>query len=65
MARNPYIEISECVSCGNCESACPAVFKLNEAFSCAEVIEPGDAPEEEIQEAMNYCPASCIYWIEG
>ncbi|MCL6479939.1 MAG: ferredoxin [Peptococcaceae bacterium] len=64
MARKPYIDISECIACGNCEGVCPAVFKLEENYGYAEVIDPGAASEAEIQEAVNYCPASCIHWEE-
>lgn len=62
MARKPVIDISECVACGNCESVCPKVFKFDENFGYAEVIDPEGASEAEIQEAMNYCPTSCIHW---
>lgn len=62
MARQPYIDTSECVSCGNCESVCPAVFRLNETYHYAEVINPEGASPEDIQEAINYCPALCIHW---
>lgn len=62
MARELDIDISECIACGNCEAVCPAVFKLNEDFGYAEIIDPDGASEEELQEAMNYCPVSCIYW---
>lgn len=64
MTKTPYIDSAECIACGNCESACPAVFKVDEFLGCAVVLDPDGAPEEEIQEAMNYCPASCMYWKE-
>lgn len=62
MAKKPFIDISGCIACGSCENICQAVFKLNENFGYAEVINPEGATIEEIQEAMNYCPTSCIYW---
>lgn len=62
MAKKPYIDFSECIACGNCESTCPDVFRLNEDLGYAEVIDPVGASEEEIQDAINYCPASCIHW---
>lgn len=64
MARIPYIEFNECVACGTCEALCPAVFKINEDLGYAEVVDPSGASEDEIQEAIDSCPASCIHWQE-
>jgi ferredoxin len=41
----------------------PEVFRLNNA-NLAVVYDPYGAPEEKIQEAMDGCPVSCIYWQE-
>jgi len=62
MAGIPYIDVDECIACGSCEEVCPGVFKLNEELGYAQVTDPEGASEEEIQEAMNICPAQCIHW---
>ncbi len=60
--RIPVIDADECIACGNCEQVCPEVFRLNEALGHSEVINPGGAQEEKIQEAMDQCPVQCIHW---
>jgi ferredoxin len=62
--RIPVIDTDACIACGNCEAACPEVFRLNEGLGYAEVINPQGAPEERIQDAMDQCPAQCIRWEE-
>jgi len=62
--RFPVIDEEECIACGNCESVCPAVFRLNEPLGHSEVINPYGAPEDDIQVAMEQCPAQCIHWQE-
>ena len=40
----------ECIACGSCEELCPEVFRLNEGLGFAQVVNPGGAPDEKIQE---------------
>ena len=63
MARIPYVDQDACISCGLCIDCAPEVFRLDNA-NLAEVYDPTGAPEEKIQEAMDGCPVSCIYWQE-
>ena len=56
-----YIDEDECIGCGSCEEICPEVFRLDTDREKAEVIMPEGGPEEFIEEAMETCPASCIY----
>ncbi len=62
--RIPKINEDECIACGNCEQVCPGVFRLNEVLGHSEVINPHGAPEDEIQQALDQCPAQCISWEE-
>jgi ferredoxin len=62
MARIVYIDENECIGCGSCEEICDEVFRLNEETEKAEVIKPEGGPEDLIEEAMETCPADCIYW---
>lgn len=64
MARILYIDEDECIGCGSCEEICDEVFRLNEETEKAEVIKPEGGPEDLIEEAMETCPADCIYWEE-
>ena len=50
------------MGCGSCEEVCPEVFKLNDQSGVAEVINPEGASEDQIQEAIDMCPAQCIAW---
>jgi ferredoxin len=62
--RVPYIVEEECIACGACEESCPEVFKLNDSLGFAQVINPGGAPEDKIQEAVDVCPVQCIHWVD-
>jgi ferredoxin len=56
-----HIDEDECIGCGTCEEICPDVFRLNTDTEKAEVIMPDGGPEDLIEEAIDSCPASCIY----
>jgi ferredoxin len=62
MARIPYIDLDVCIGCSACVDTAPEVFVLNESLGVALVINPGGAPEEKIQEAIDICPVHCIWW---
>ena len=61
--KKPVVELSDCTLCGTCVEACPSVFKINDA-GFLEVIELDRYPEDEVNEAIMYCPEDCIYWEE-
>ena len=61
----PVIDTEACIACGNCEAVCPAVFHLDESLGYSEVINPTGAPEDQIQLAIDQCPAQCISWQEA
>ncbi|MFH1597338.1 MAG: ferredoxin [Pseudomonadota bacterium] len=60
----PVIVEDECIVCGACEEICPQVFTLNDSLGFAQVINPGGAPEDKIQEALDACPVLCIHWAD-
>jgi ferredoxin len=60
----PFIVEDECIACGSCEELCPEVFRLNEGLGFAQVINPGGAADDKIQEAIDSCPVSCIHWAD-
>jgi ferredoxin len=59
MARTPVIDQDECISCGACVDSCPDVFRMNDD-NLAEVYKADGASEEEIEDAIDSCPVSCI-----
>ena len=62
--KNLKIDKEKCIGCGMCPSICPNVFKMNNDENKAEVCdETGDA-EENIQMAIDACPAQAIFWEE-
>ncbi|MCJ7819105.1 MAG: ferredoxin [Syntrophales bacterium] len=61
----PAIDTEACIACGNCAEVCPDVFRLNEALGHSEVINPTGAPGDQIQLAIDQCPAQCISWQEA
>jgi ferredoxin len=56
-----HIDEDDCIGCGTCEELCPKVFKLDAGTEKAEVIMPEGGPQDLIEEAIESCPASCIY----
>lgn len=63
MAKVAYVNKDECTACGLCVETVPTVFRADEEGK-AEVFDPNGAPESEIQDAMDMCPAACIHWEE-
>ena len=64
MAKKLHIDTDECMFCGTCADLCPDVFRLDDDLGYAVVINPEGASEDEIQEAIDSCPAACIHWEE-
>lgn len=63
MAKRVVIDESECDGCETCVELCPDVFEFDEDNEVAKVINP-EADDECIEEAIESCPAECIYWEE-
>ena len=64
MARIPWVNQDECISCGLCVANLPAVFRFDDSGK-AECFDPGGASEDDIQDnAIDICPVSCILWQE-
>jgi ferredoxin len=64
VARTPWVDKDECISCGICKTNCPEVFRFD-AHRKAECYNPEGASEEAIQsQAIDLCPVSCISWLE-
>jgi ferredoxin len=63
MAKTVTIDQDECISCGACVDACPDVFRMNDD-NLAEIYNATGASEEEIEDAIESCPVTCISWEE-
>ena len=61
MARAFFVDRDECISCGACVDNCPDVFGMDDD-NLVEILNPEGASEEDIQEAMDACPVTCIHW---
>jgi len=74
MARIPFVDQERCISCEVCTQICPEVFRMEGEHDHGHdhahgehksvVYNPTGAPESKIEEAMDACPAACIYWQE-
>ncbi|MGD9300513.1 MAG: ferredoxin [Desulfobacterales bacterium] len=62
--KKPLVELSDCIACGVCVEVSPGVFRLKDA-GYIEITELESYPQDEVDEAIKYCPADCISWIEG
>ena len=61
--KKPLVELSDCITCGVCAEVSPEVFRLNDA-GYIEVVEIDAYPEDEVNDAIKYCPTDCISWME-
>jgi ferredoxin len=59
--KKPSVELSDCISCGVCAEVGPDIFRLNDA-GYIEITEMETYPEDEVNEAIKYCPTDCISW---
>lgn len=64
MAKHPVIDQEACVACESCVELAPGVFAMDDATEKAKVINPTGGSEDEIQEAIDTCPAEAISWEE-
>ncbi len=62
--KKPVVDIGLCTLCMGCVEVCPAVFSLNDDTGYIQVAELASYPEEEISQAIKYCPEDCISWEE-
>lgn len=57
----PVVDIGLCTLCMGCVEVCPLVFSESEQ-GYIQVAELDNYPEDEVNEAIKYCPEDCIYW---
>ncbi len=60
MGRIVEVDRESCIACGLCVSVAPEVFRLEGGASM--VHNPFGAPESVIQQCLDGCPVTAIYW---
>ncbi len=60
MGRQAYVHQEDCVGCELCTKICTA-FQIG-SNGKAEFLAKPNVAENEIQDAINNCPAQCITW---
>ncbi len=63
MAKTVWVDKEQCIGCGLCVNTFPTVFRMDEDTK-SEVFNPKGESEENIQQAIDMCPVSCIQWRE-
>jgi ferredoxin len=61
MAKEVYVDESECTGCELCVDTLPEVFEMT-SDGVSIVHNPTGASEDKIQEVIDSCPAECIHW---
>ena len=61
MAREVFVDPTECTGCELCVDMLPAVFRMTEE-GVSVVYDPDGAGETLIQDVIDSCPALCIHW---
>jgi ferredoxin len=63
MAKTPWVDQDECISCGLASTTFRGVPHGGQRES--RIYDPGGASEDVIQsEAIDMCPVECIHWKE-
>lgn len=64
MKKYPSIDLGRCNECMGCVEVAPYIFQYNRLIGYVEVIELDEYPQEDVDEAIKYCPEDCISWEE-
>jgi ferredoxin len=62
MGGTVTINEDECIGCETCCELAPGVFQFDADVGKAKVVNPTGASDDEIQAAIDACPATCISW---
>lgn len=58
----PVIDPGLCSYCRGCVEIAPEVFRFNDQTGLMEVVELPAYPQEQVAEAISFCPEDCIVW---
>ena len=59
--KKPVVDIGQCTLCEGCLDMAPSVFQMNDV-GYIEVADLDVYPEDEVNDAIKYCPEDCIGW---
>ncbi len=59
--KKPVVDIGQCTLCEGCLDMAPSVFQMNDV-GYIEVADLDVYPEDEVNDAIKYCPEDCISW---
>ena len=59
--KKVYVDQNQCIGCELCTKICSA-FQMNSYDKSEVVAESIEGLEEQIQDAIDNCPAQCIHW---
>ena len=58
-----FVDEINCIGCRMCISCAAATFRVEEEWGRARVFAQWVSTEDQIQEAIDSCPVSCIHWV--
>ena len=64
MAKNLVLDEEACTGCGTCAAIAEECFELDEEAEKAKVTDVSACSEDQIQEAIDTCPAEAIAWAD-
>lgn len=62
-ADKVFVDEYTCIGCRNCANVCGKTFFIEEEHGRARAVAQGVDSDEQLQEAIDTCPVSCIYWV--
>ena len=61
MKKQIIIDAYACNGCGSCVEICPEVFAMDANGEKAILLDPDAEVTDKVEEAVAYCPQSCIF----
>jgi ferredoxin len=60
-----FVDEFACIGCRTCTCLCPRTFGMEEEHGRARAFTQGGDAEEDLQDAIDSCPVSCIHWVSA
>ena len=62
--RAVFVDENSCIGCKMCVWQAPGMFRIEPEYGRSRVFGQWLNTEDQIQEAIDACPVSCIHWVE-